>query len=370
MDLRQAAMILLGGLVLAACVGPAARRALYPASGRDLARTGQRVVAYYPGWTARGQQPYEVARIPAERLTHLNYAFANVAAENGQIMVGDPELDTDRPYPGDSHAPLALHGNFNQLLLLKKRNPHLRTLISVGGWTWSGNFPAAAASEASRARFARSCAAFAAHYGFDGVDVDWEYPASDGLQPGKPEDGHNFTLLLAEMRRALDEQAARDGRRYELTIAAPGGVAKIRVLELDQIHRYLDFINVMAYDFAGSWSPATSFNAPLYPTSSPLQPQDELSLNANADAAMRAFLEGGVPAEKLVLGVPFGGKSWKGVPPDNDGLYQPHEGGARFRSRYKDLVAADFYGLQPFWNDEAKVPWLYDPEKGIMACYE
>lgn len=235
---HRLALLLIGAAVgVWACAGPLAHRALEPASGRDLARSGTRVVAYYPGWTARGERPYEVSRIPAERLTHLNYAFANVSAENGQIIPGDPELDTDRVYPGDSRRQLALHGNFHQLLLLKKRHPHLRTLISVGGWTWSGNFSAAAESEASRRRFARSCAALAARYGFDGVDVDWEYPASEGLQPGRPEDSHNFTLLLAEMRAALDEQGAADGHRYLLTIAAPGGVAKINVLELDQIHR-------------------------------------------------------------------------------------------------------------------------------------
>ncbi|MFC1525795.1 glycoside hydrolase family 18 protein [Candidatus Latescibacterota bacterium] len=370
MDYRYLTVMLLGGLVLLACAGPAARSALYPASGRDLARAGQRVVAYYPGWTSQGQDPYEVADIPAARLTHLNYAFANVSQEAGQIMLGYPHLDTDRTYPGDDDGHLSFHGHFHQLLKLKEQHPHLKTLISVGGWTWSGNFSAAAETDQKRERFARSCAAFAARYGFDGVDVDWEYPASDGMQPGHERDTENFTLLLAAMRRALDEQGELDGQSYLLTIAAPGGVAKANVMELDQIHKYLDFINVMCYDFAGSWSPATNFNAPLYPTSSSLQPQDDLSLHANAQDAMQAYLDGGVPADKLVLGVPFGGKSWKGVPPENDGLYQPHDGGARFRTRYKELVAADFHGLEPRWHEEAQVPWLYDAEQGIMACYE
>jgi len=370
MDYRVTIALLLGAVVLAACAAPAARRALRPAHGADLAEAGQRVVGYYPGWTSEGRKPYEVADIPAERLTHLNYAFANVSEEAGQIMLGYPHLDTDRIYPGDGDGRLSFEGNFNQLLRLKDRHPHLKTLISVGGWTWSGNFSAAAETEEKRGRFAQSCAAFAARYGFDGVDVDWEYPASAGLQEGNPRDTRNFTLLLAELRRALDEQGERDGTRYLLTIAAPGGVAKAQVMELDQIHKYLDFINVMCYDFAGSWSPATNFNAPLYATTSPLQPQDELSLSANAHDAMQAYLDGGVPAGKLVLGVPFGGKSWKGVGPDNDGLYQPHEGGARFRTRYKDLVAADFHGLDPRWHEEAQVPWLYDADQGIMACYE
>ena len=134
------------------------------------------------------------------------------------------------------------------------------------------------------------------------------------------------------------EQGARDGQEYLLTIAAPAGVAKIDSIEVEEIHQYLDFINVMTYDFAGSWSPATNFNAPLYRQSSPLRPQDELSLNANAHAAMQVFLRRGVPPDKLVLGVPFYGRGWKGVADVNDGLYQPNEGGVRLRTNWRSLA--------------------------------
>ena len=122
-----------------------------------------RVVAYFTSWGVY-EGDYHVDDIPADRLTHINYAFANVSAESGQIALGDPSADTDRLYPGDSHDPLSLHGNFNQLLLLKRQHPHLKTLISVGGWTWSGNFSAAAETAGKRRRLARSCAAFAARY--------------------------------------------------------------------------------------------------------------------------------------------------------------------------------------------------------------
>jgi chitinase len=329
-----------------------------------------RIIAYYPGWSVERSPRYCVADIPADRLTHVNYAFADVSARNGQIAMGDPWADIDRIDPGDDDSPGGLHGNFNQFLLLKERHPHLKTLISIGGWAWSDNFSDAAATHESRLRFARSCAAFASRYRFDGIDIDWEYPGSDGLQPGRPEDSRNFTLLLAELRRQLDLQANRDGCPYLLTIASPAGLSKIAAIEVDQIHQYLDFINIMTYDFAGAWSPVTSFNAPLYGTSSPLQPQDDFSQNAHGHAAVEAFLEQGTPPDKLVLGAPFYGRGWQGVSSDNDGLFQLHEGAADLRASYRALVENDLYGMSRFWHEEAKVPWLYDSEKKIMVSYD
>jgi len=85
---------------------------------------------------------------------------------------------------------------------------------------------------------------------------------------------------------------------------------------------------------------------------------------------VEAFLERGTPPDKLVLGAPFYGRSWKGVASDNDGLFQPHEGAADLRASYRALVDNDFYGMRRFWHEEAKVPWLYDSEKKIMVSYD
>jgi chitinase len=339
--------------------------------GARLTAAGHRVIAYYPGWTSEGRNPYEVADIPGHLLTHVNYAFANVGAESGQIAIGYPHLDVDRAYPGDPAGVSVFGGHFRQLLKLKQRHPHLKTLISVGGWTWSGNFSAAAETDEKRQRFARSCAAFAGRFGFDGVDIDWEYPNSAGLQPGRPEDRENFTQLLQSLRKSLDAQAELDGRDYLLTFAAPGGIGKLDALDVSEIHQYLDFINVMTYDFAGSWSDVTQFNSPLYGTTDPAQPQDRLT-TANADAVLRHLLAGGVPPEKLVMGLPFNGKSFAGVHDANDGLYQTFDGDAPtgLRTSWRELRANELYGMQRRWHEEAKSPWLYDAHKGITVVYE
>ena len=119
--------------------------------------------------TALRIQPQPDA-IPIESLTHLNYAFANIDA-SGQVVLGDSYADTDKAYPGDSWDPAqqAFRGTFWQInKKLKQRNPNLKTLISIGGWTWSGRFSDAAVSDASRKLFAKTAADFVNKYGFDG----------------------------------------------------------------------------------------------------------------------------------------------------------------------------------------------------------
>ncbi|HVO69685.1 MAG TPA: glycoside hydrolase family 18 protein [Aggregatilineaceae bacterium] len=331
-----------------------------------------RIIGYYTSWSIYARK-YFVTDIPADKLTHINYAFANVS-EKGECIVGDEWADTQYPYPDDPpNAPFL--GNFHQLNALKEEYPHLKTLISVGGWTWSDHFSDAALTAESRAKFARSCVALMKQYGFDGLDVDWEYPVSVGANPelGRPEDTENFTLLLADLRAQLDAQGEQDGRvHYLLTIAAPAGPYHYSDFQLGQIHPYLDWINVMAYDFHGGWETTTNFNAPLYAASDDSNPDDA---SLNADAAMQAYLAVGIPAEKLVLGVPFYGRGWSGVPDIHGGLFQLATGvpdgtwepGA---FDYNDLEANYLPTSARYWHDEAGVPWLYNADRQLMISYD
>ena len=134
----------------------------------------------------------------------INYAFANIL--DGRITQGDPYADTDKAYPGDCWDPGCKRGNFNQLNKMKIGNPNLKTMISVGGWTWSMYFSDVAKTEQTRKLFVDSCVEFVAKWGFDGVDIDWEYPVEGGLPTNHhdPADGENYTLLLKLMRESLD----------------------------------------------------------------------------------------------------------------------------------------------------------------------
>lgn len=321
-----------------------------------------RIVGYFASWTIYGDDPYLVTDIPADRLTHLNYAFAGIS-EQGELTLLDPWGDTQVPYPGDADEQ-PLKGNFNQLLLLKKANPNLQTLISIGGWTESDRFSDVALTAESREKFARSVVDFVTRYGFDGADIDWEYPTGGG-EPGnieRPADKDNFVLLLLALRSALDAQGEADGRPYLLTIALGAGQSQYQPLDWAEIMPLLDFVNVMTYDMAGAWSSETSFNAPLY------DPANRLS----ADTTITALLALGIPPDKLVLGVPFYGRGWTGAAARNDGLHQPFTGlaGEDGSFGYAEL-AADYVGTYArFWDDAARVPWLYDAESRTMISYD
>ena len=330
-------------------------------------RAQARILAgYYAGWSA---DRYPVSAIPADLLTHVFYAFANVSP-SGECVASDPAQD---------------EANWQALQALKQAHPQLKVLLSVGGWSQSGLFSDVAATAAARTHFAESCAAFVQAHGFDGLDVDWEFPVSGGLAGNhtRPEDGLNFTALLAELRRALTAQAAADsaaggaagGRRYLLTIAAPAGPAEYKHLELRLIQQSVDWINLMAYDFYTGESPLTNFNAPLFPSASDPAPADQRESHTVA-AAVQAYLAAGVPGRKLVLGAPFYGRGWQGVPAANDGLYQTNTGPAQgsFAAdgifSYGDLESRFAISSTHHVQAEAQVPWIYDPVSQTFVTYE
>ncbi|MEZ4731055.1 MAG: glycoside hydrolase family 9 protein [Caldilineaceae bacterium] len=329
----------------------------------------KRIIGYYTAWSIYDRQ-YFVTEIPADKLTHINYAFANVTSD-GRCILGDEWADVQYPYPGDIGGEPFL-GNFKQLNRLKQQHPHLKTLLSVGGWTWSGNFSNAALTAASRQQFAQSCVQVMKQYGFDGLDIDWEYPVSGGLTTGRPEDKQNYTLLLAELRSQLDAQGALDGRSYLLTIAAPAGPSNISNLELPQIAQHLDWLNLMTYDFHGDWDNHTGFNAPLYPAPGDPFTQGDL---LNGYAVVQAYRNTGIPSDKLVLGAPFYGRGWSGVANTNNGLYQATTGVPPGTWEpgffdYYDLKARFLPTYPRHWSDAALVPWLYNPATGIMISYD
>lgn len=327
-----------------------------------------KIVGYYPGWATYGRN-YQVSSIPATKLTHINYAFANISG--GKCVVGDPYADTDKVFPGDSTAAGAPHGNYNQLNKLKAANPGLKSLISVGGWTWSSQFSSAALTEASRKTFADSCVALMKKYGFDGIDIDWEYPVSGGLQNGRTADKVNFTLLLQALNAALDVQGTADNRDYLLTIAGPAGADKVRNLEPAKIAATVDWINLMTYDYNGNWNNYTGHNAPLSKPSG-----DPGPAGLYAQATVDNYLANGVPASKLVLGVPFYGRSWSNVPATNNGLFQSGTTGPGTWEAgmldYKD-IAANYLtnaGFAKYRDDTAQVPYLYNKSTGVFVSYD
>src|SRR6267143_3649033 len=206
---------------------------------------------------------------------------------------------------------------------------------------------------------------------FDGIDIDWEFPVQGGLKGNveRPADKQNFTLVLAELRRGRDEQGKRDNHHYELTIAASARPSEIANIELDRIVPLLDFINVMTYDYHTGGSIA-HFNAPLFAAAN--DPTPKLTV----DASIRAFRDGGVPAGKLLVGIPFFAKAYGGVPNVNAGLLQPSNGPPRdwkgsdgdWRQLSRTRLLDRHY--QRHWESSAQVPWLYDAKSGTWVTYD
>src|SRR5260221_1435688 len=342
-------------------------------NGHASAQTGKaayRIVGYYTAWSIYARQ-YFITDIPANELTDLNYAFINLS-NSGECISGDEWGDTGYLYPGDLQCE-PLRGNFKQLKLLKKAHPNLHILMSIGGWTWSNKFSNAALTPESRTRLATSCIAFMRRYGFDGIDIDWEFPVSGGLvkEASRPEDKANFTLLLAEFRQQLDSQ----DKRYLLTIAAPATRQFYENFELDQIGRYVDWVNLMSYTFHGGWSKMTNLFAPLYASSTDPSEDETMRREFNVDAVVKVYVNASIPSDKIVVGVPFYGMGWEGVPDVNNGLYQsftglPHGTWGDGIYDYRDLEAHYLSTYKRYWNADAQVPWLYSSQSQIMISYE
>lgn len=315
--------------------------------------------AYYPGGSAAR---YPVASIPAERLTHLFYAFARI--EDGRC-IASPES--------------AAH--FDALKVLKQQHPRLRALISIGGWE-AGGFSDAALTPESRARFVSSCLAlfFERHRGaFDGVDIDWEFPVYGGPKDitDRPEDRANMTLLAKEFRRQLDALARSRGQDegYLLTAALPAGRVQsdgaydpARSYDLRALGQTLDFINLMTYDMGTAFSAVSTFNAPLREVADDPLPDRRWN---NVEGAVDFYREHGVPADKLVLGVPFYGRGFRVTGDAGDGLYQPYSApfaAGDWREIRAKLLADPAWERR--WHPVAQTPWLFNREQGIFVSYE
>jgi chitinase len=317
----------------------------------QTATTALKVVGYYADWTA---ERYPLADIPADKLTHVNYAFGKVGVDNRLTV--NASVAVDRVYPGDCSEPECAHGLFHQIALLKQKYPHLKFIMSVGGWTDSAPFYEMAATDAGRQTFAKSCADFLKAYPqFDGIDIDWEHPVIGGLQPGQPRDAHNYVLLLAAIRDAI-------GPGGLLTVAVPASSRGIEPLEYAAMAPLLDWVSVMTYDFH-SGGVRAGFNSALYNHDDPSNPK------SNTHDAVQAILAKGVPRGKLVAGVPFYGRGWRGVESSNvwsSGTGTIQVGG------YKAIVASFLKtpGFVRYWDDVAKVPWLYNAETKEWITYE
>jgi chitinase len=287
-------------------------------------------------------------QIDPHLITRINYAFANI--KDGRMVAGSDLAGA----------------NFTILTALRKENPALTVLVSVGGWDWSGGFSDAVLTEHSRQTFIDSVMAFLKSYDLDGLDIDWEYPGMPGAgHKFRAEDGANFTTLLKELRERFDRETAATHRRLYLTIAAGASNEYLQHTEMAKAQEFLDTVNLMSYDFSeASSDKIANHHAPLY--INPASPKKE-----SADSSVKAFETAGVPAGKIVLGVPFYGHQWGEVGAANHGLFQPGKPVAGDWASYAAISSSYLSnGFVRYWDATAKAPYLYNAEKQIFVSYE
>lgn len=292
------------------------------------------VGAYFVEWGIYGRD-YPVAKLPAQNINHLLYGFIPVCGADGindalkndlpasyeslkKTCAGTPDFSVAIHDPWAAVGVATLNeaynspykGNYNAIMAMKKANPQMKVLPSIGGWTLSDPFFHFNDS-AKRAVFIKSVKQFLQTWKFyDGIDIDWEFPGGGGANPnlGSAQDKATYTTLMKELRQMLDELSAETGREYELTTAIGAGADKIANVDYNAAQRYLDHIFLMSYDFYGAFDlknlgHQTALDAPAH------KPDTRYTTRNGVNA----LLEQGVEPGKIVVGAAMYGRGWSGV---------------------------------------------------------
>ncbi|WKL49860.1 T9SS-translocated chitinase ChiA [Flavobacterium pectinovorum] len=307
---------------------------LFPLLAMAQPAHGKKVVGYYAQWSIYARD-FNVPKIDGSKITHLNYSFYGTTydpahPENTKLLCLDTYADFEHMEGGIPwDAPVK--GNFYDLMKLKEKYPHLKILISVGGWTKGQDLSPIAASPVARAALATDMANFITKYPFiDGFDIDWEYPLSGGtdgtevingapIPPQKysPDDNKNLVYLLKAMRQAMPNKlvtiaAGNNVRNVAKQYLGPSNRAQYGMTE--DISTYCDYITYFGYDFGGNWYDKTCYNAPLYASGNTNDPLYGATQSESLDELTNQYLNVvGFPANKLIMGLPFYGKKFDNV---------------------------------------------------------
>jgi len=285
-------------------------------------------------------------QIAAKKLTHINYAFVDI--KNNRAWLHREATDTI---------------NFRRLVQLKRENPSLKILISIGGWTWSGHFSDAVLTDTARQAFAASAVEIIRKYDLDGIDIDWEYPGRPGYQGNiyRPEDRQNYTLLFRDIRRQMDTLRQQTGKKYLLTTAAGGFKNYLANTDMGSAQQYLDYVNLMTYDYSGGKIAAHHTN---------LYTSRRYKSVTSADSAVKEFMAAGVPANKLVMGIAFYGRV-STLAPGAKGIGDTIASSSRGRgyTAIKDSLLKQA-GYKLYRDRRAKAPYLYNTETRQFITFD
>ncbi|EPF0317238.1 glycosyl hydrolase family 18 protein [Enterobacter chuandaensis] len=356
-------------------------------------KSGKVAATYYTEWSQYGRQ-FPVEKIPAQNLTHILYGFVPICGPNESLNLSgmSGSYNTLRQScQGQEDYTVTIHdmggalghvdgigGNFGKLIALKKAHPQLKILPSIGGWTLSDPFFDMHDAK-KRATFIKSVKEYLQTWKFfDGVDIDWEFPGGGGANPqlGHERDKETYTVLMKELRAMLDELSKKDGRTYELTTAIGAGEKKIAAVDYTDAQKYLDYIFVMNYDFAGHFDLQNLNHQTSLYTENNIGPASEHS----TEKAIHALLDQQVAPEKLVVGVAEYARAWTGVHGYQPG--KPFTGTAKGGMNgtlpdstgflmYKEIVDKYSSGdYKKFYDDKAEAAYIFNEKTGELISYD
>ena len=291
------------------------------------------VVAYYAGG------PDQVKQYKVEQLTHIIFSFCHL---KGNELHVNNAWDT---------------ATIRELVRLKERNPQLKVMVSLGGWSGCATCSDVFSTENGREEFAQSVKGLLQYFKIDGIDLDWEYPVIEGF-PGhtfSPEDKPHFTALVQSLRKTLPDKSV-------ITFAA-GGFQKYLDESIDwqNVMKEVDFVNLMTYDLVNGYATVTGHHTPLYST----YPEME-----SIDRAVKSLIEKGVSKDQIVIGAAFFGRIWENVPDTAAGLYQT---GKFLKSiSYKQIVPLlnTDKNYKQYWDSAANAPYLYNRSLHYFLTYD
>lgn len=266
-----------------------------------------------------------------QRLTHINLAFG---------LIRDGLLD------------LSQLTNLELVAQLRKWNPDLRIVLSVGGWG-AGGFSTMAFTAEGRQRFARSCRETVDRWNLDGIDIDWEYPCSDAAGiDAHPSDRENFTLLLRALRAEMED--------HILSIAAGAGNYFVRDTQMDQVASIVDYVQIMTYDLRSGFTHQAGHHAALFPT------RGDAS-QTNTNDMVELFHSAGVPLNRMVIGAAFYSRRWTGVPDINNGLLQTAQSVGLAGPKYSEITEdyLNQHHFVQFWDADAQAAYLWNGSEFI-----
>ncbi|KPM42249.1 hypothetical protein AK830_g4355 [Neonectria ditissima] len=321
-----------------------------PGSGGSGGDVQKRVIGYYEAWNWKKKCiGMSMEDIPVNGLTHIYYSFAYIMPETYKIVPMQDEKDGSLTTE-----------TFTEFTALKRKNSALRAVVALGGWTFNDNntiwqpvFSDLSSTKAKRAIFISELVKFMDRYGFDGVDIDWEYPGAPD-RGGKPDDGENLTKLFKEMRTAFDNMS---GRHKEISFTAPTSYWYMRHFDITASAKAVDYVNVMSYDLHGIWD-----------SDNPIGSQVLAHTNlTEIDLALDLFWRNDIDPAKINLGIGFYGRSFQlasaachtpgclflgGADPgpctDNSGTLSYFE--------IMDIIKK--YDLSPYWDKENAVKYV------------